>query len=320
MHALLSQTIRPALQSSALEREHDGAFVDLAAERLAFTTDSYVIQPLFFPGGDIGRLAVFGTVNDLAMCGATPRVLSLSLILEEGFPLSSLERIMASIAAATQETETQIITGDTKVIERGRGDGLYINTAGIGAVAHTLPIGPQAIQAGDAILLSGDIGRHGIAVMAQREHLHFESSIVSDLAPLHRCVQALLEAKIQVRCLRDLTRGGLATALFELATTSHTQGILEQDAIPIHPQVQAACELLGLDPLYVANEGRFVAIVPAAQADAALTALHATEHASDARRIGTFHPPAGAPLKLQNAFGTQRILSLQSGEQLPRIC
>ncbi len=309
--------------------QHDAARLELAHGKIAFTTDSYVVSPLFFPGGDIGSLAVYGTVNDLAMAGAKPLYLSLSFILEEGLALATLWQVVQSIKAASDRAQIQIVTGDTKVVERGKGDGLYINTAGIGLVDHPWMITPQSIQPGDVILLSGDIGRHEIAIMAQRESLEFETTLTSDLAPVSSQVQALIEGRIEIHCLRDLTRGGLATALNEIALSRQLTLQLEEQ-IPTSAAVQGACEILGLDPLYLANEGRFIAFVPAAQGDAALHLLQ-----EEARSMG-IEPEAAkigwveqggveTPLRLgqvnqYTGIGGNRLIDYRNGGQLPRIC
>lgn len=250
--------------------------------RLAFTTDAYVVQPLFFPGGDIGELAVYGTVNDLAMCGARPLYLSASFILEEGLPLADLRRIADSMQAAAAAAGVQIVTGDTKVVEHGKADGLYISTAGVGLIEHDLVVAPTSVRPGDAIVISGDIARHGMAIMGVREGLEFESAIESDCAPLNHLVQSLLEAQVEIHCLRDLTRGGLASGIVEIAQTAGMAVQLEESAIPVREDVLGACEILGFDPLYVANEGKFVAFVPADQAEAAVAAIRSHPVGSEA--------------------------------------
>ncbi|ANV83089.1 hydrogenase expression/formation protein HypE [Picosynechococcus sp. PCC 7003] len=301
---------------------HDAAQLTMPTGELALTTDSYVVQPLFFPGGDIGKLAVYGTVNDLTMAGARPLYLSVGFILEEGLPLETLWRIVISMQQAAQAVGIQIVTGDTKVVERGKGDGIFINTSGVGVIGSGLKIQPKAIAPGDAILVSGDLGRHGIAIMAQREGLAFETTIESDCAPLVNPVQDLLSAGIGVHCLRDVTRGGLAAVLNELAIASgFNMEVIERD-IPVREDVRGACEILGFDPLYVANEGRFVAFVPPDQADKSLEILRS--HQANAQIIGQVTTPLSpddiAPVTLKNAFGIARILDRLSGEQLPRIC
>ena len=318
---LIERVFGPAFANPALEARHDGALLDgPAGGRFAFTTDSHVVKPLFFPGGDIGCLAVYGTVNDLAMCGARPRWLSAGFILEEGLPLETLERVVRSMGDAARAAGVEIVTGDTKVVERGKGDGLYVNTAGVGTIAHKLTIGPAAVRPGDAVLLSGDIGRHGMAILAQREGLAFESPIESDCASLWPAVEALLMAGIDVHCLRDLTRGGLATAVIEIAETAGLGVKLDETAVPVSEPVRGACEILGLDPFYVANEGRFVAFVPAAQADEALAVLQRFAPDRNAVRIGEARVGSAGEVTLRSMVGVERILDRLSGEQLPRIC
>jgi hydrogenase expression/formation protein HypE len=300
---------------------HDGFVSQWGPELLAFTTDSFVVSPRFFPGGDIGKLAVCGTVNDLAMCGALPMQLSLGFILEEGFALSELKRICQSIAATAKSAGVCIVTGDTKVVERGKADGIFINTSGIGKViTHGSP-SPKQIETGDSLIVSGDIGRHGMALIAQREGLAFELPIESDCAPLHDAVRSLVEAGIELHCLRDCTRGGLATALIELAESSSLPLVLEESKVPVLEPTHAACELLGFDPLFVANEGCFVAAVAPSAADLAVTTLQAIGFINAACVGKVEKKPAGTGrLVLQNELGISRQLSRLSGEQLPRIC
>lgn len=316
MHHLIERMIVPAFAGEALETRHDSATLDVGGARVAFTTDSYVVHPLFFPGGDIGTLAVNGTVNDLAMSGARPLYLSVSLIVEEGLPMDTLWRVVQSIRAAADAANVQVVTGDTKVVDRGKGDGVFVNTAGIGVIEHNTIIAPASVHPGDAILLSGDIGRHGMAIMAAREGLEFETTIESDCAPLARDVLALIDSGIEVHCLRDLTRGGLASALIEIAEAGKTGIHIDERAIPVEEQVRGACEILGLDPLYVANEGRFIAFVAPEHTDAALAIM-----GENARLIGcaTQDNPAGR-VTIRSAIGSTRILDMFSGEQLPRIC
>ncbi|MBI5380433.1 MAG: hydrogenase expression/formation protein HypE [Opitutae bacterium] len=319
---LIDRVFAPAFRNAALDTRHDGAALPTPPPgvRLAFTTDAHVVSPLFYPGGDIGTLAVHGTVNDLAMCGARPRWLSASFILEEGLPLATLERVVTSMGAAARAAGVEIVTGDTKVVERGKGDGLYVSTAGIGWIETNLTIAPAAVRAGDAVLLSGDIGRHGMAILAQREGLAFESPIESDCAPLWPAVTALLAAGIEMHCLRDLTRGGLATATIEIAEAAGVAIALRETAVPVSEPVRGACEILGLDPLYVANEGRFVAFVPAAQADRALEILARTAPGGPPARIGEVRAGPAGQTTLRSVVGVERILDRLSGEQLPRIC
>lgn len=318
--SLFRNYIYPYIKNPWLDQMHDGARLSVGSARLAFTTDSFVVSPLFFPGGDIGELAVIGTVNDLAMSGARPMYLSCSLILEEGLPLSTLARVMASMGRAAALTGVHLVTGDTKVVERGKGDGLYINTAGVGLLEHGSEIDPGAIQPGDRILLSGDIGRHGMAVMACREGLAFESPLQSDCAPLHASVRDLLDAGIKVHCLRDLTRGGLATALVELARACEMSFVVKESAVPVCESVEGACELLGLDPLYVANEGRFVVFVAPEEEQVALDIMRRHEVSATSRVIGQVSATARPEVILQNLLGCERLLDLLPGEQLPRIC
>jgi hydrogenase expression/formation protein HypE len=319
-HRLIDEIFRPAFAASVTDLTHDGAVLELGGARIAFTTDSYVVRPLFFPGGDIGSLAVNGTVNDLAMCGAKPLYLSVGLILEESLPIETLRRVTASMRAAAEAAGVRLVTGDTKVVERGKGDGLYVNTAGIGLVATATPIGPTQVRPGDAVLLSGDVGRHGIAIMSVREGLAFESPVESDCAPLAGLVRALAEAGIELRCLRDLTRGGLATALVEIAEAGQVDIRIEESAIAVSDPVRGACEILGLDPLYVANEGRFVAFVPPEAAERALAVMRRHPVGIDAAMIGRVEPGTGMGVALTGLLGGTRALDMLSGEQLPRIC
>jgi len=320
MHNLLERSVLAAFGNQPLESRHDGAVMTLPKGRLAFTTDSYVVHPLFFPGGDIGTLAVTGTVNDLAMCGARPLCLSAAFILEEGLPISTLDKVVASMARTAKVAKVDIVTGDTKVVDRGKGDGMFVNTAGVGVVEHDLVIAPTSVRPGDAVLLSGDVGRHGVAIMAVREGLRFETTIETDCAPLAEPVLALLAGGIEVHCLRDLTRGGLATSLIEIAESSRLRIDINERDIAVEESVCGACEILGLDPLYLANEGRFVSFVPAAQADKALAILQAHTVSARAARIGTVADAQERLVTLQSRIGTKRILDMPSGEQLPRIC
>lgn len=316
---LLQQVIYPRLGNAELCRGHDSALLQLPGDRLAFSTDSFVVKPLDFPGGDIGKLAVCGTLNDLLMAGAEPRFLSCSLILEEGLPLASLCRYLDSMATTAAANGVQVVTGDTKVVERGHGDGLYINTAGIGVRTGPALIAPQAIAAGDRILLSADIGRHGLAILAQREGLAFDPAIVSDCAALGETVMPLLASGLDLHCLRDLTRGGLAAALQELSASCGLGFRLEESRVPVSASVASGCELLGLDPLYVANEGCFIAFVPAPQAEAALSCLRQSRLGAMAALIGAVGDAPGEVI-LDTAIGSQRALRPLAGPLLPRIC
>ena len=305
-----------------LDRLDDAAILPSpgAGERLAFTTDGYVVRPLFFPGGDIGRLAVCGTVNDLAVMGALPRHISAAFVLEEGLPLADLERIAASMAVAAQEAGVQIVTGDTKVVEHGHADGCFITTAGVGLIPAGVDLFGANARTGDAVLLSGSIGDHGLAVLSQREGLRFAGDLQSDVAPLNGLVQALLTACPRAHTLRDPTRGGLAVTLNEIARQSQVAIAIEESAIPIRPAVRALSEMLGLDPLYVANEGKLVAIVPGADADAALAALRAHPLGREAALIGTVQKGRPGRVTLRSTLGSHRILDMPAGELLPRIC
>ncbi len=319
MARLLETIIRPALAEPELDRQHDGAILE-AAGQLAFTTDSYVVRPLFFPGGDIGALAVNGTVNDLAMCGARPLWLSVGLILEEGLPLATLGAVLASMRAAAAAAGVRLVTGDTKVVERGKADGMFIATAGIGQVVAPAPIAPDRLRPGDAVILSGDIGRHGMAVMAAREGFGFTPAIESDCAAVAAPVLALLTAGIAVHCLRDPTRGGLASAMVEIAEKAQCAIALDEALIPVRADVAAACDLLGLDPLQVACEGRFVAFVPSTDAEPALALLRAHPVSAGARVIGAVTVGSAGQVSCRGPLGIARALDMLSGEALPRIC
>lgn len=319
MQNLLDEIIRPAFDNPFLQQRHDSAIVPVSG-RCAFTTDSYVIRPLVFPGGDIGKLAVCGTLNDLAMAGARPAYLSVGFIIEEGLPLDLLRQIVDSMAIAAHQAGVRIVTGDTKVVERGKGDGLYINTSGIGVVETDLALHHASIRPGDAILINGDVGRHGVAVMAHRENLEFETTLESDCADLSGLVAALLEAGLPIHCMRDLTRGGLATAVLELATDSRLGVVLEETAVDVPDAVEGACALLGLDPLFVANEGRFILYLPEPSADFCLSLMQAHPLGAHARCIGRVVDTQNSCVLLHTALGTTRRLLLPSGEQLPRIC
>jgi hydrogenase expression/formation protein HypE len=320
MQDLIREIFLRSFDNALLRQLHDGATFPVKAGTLAFTTDSYVVSPLIFPGGDIGSLAVHGTINDLAMCGATPLYLSAGFILEEGFSMETLRKVVESMAKAAEAAGVQVVTGDTKVVDRGKGDGIFINTAGIGVVPAGIRIGSQEVQPGDHILLSGDLGSHGLAVMSVREGLRFTGDIQSDSTPLHRAVADLMDSEADVHCLRDLTRGGLASALNELAAGANVGMTIEERLIPVRESVRGACELLGLDPLYVANEGRFVAFVPETHVEAALAAMRRHTAARQAIRIGTVTEENPPLVILQTVLGTHRILDMLSGEQLPRIC
>jgi hydrogenase expression/formation protein HypE len=317
---LLEQIFMPAFDNPVLGLRHDGAHLDLGGLRLAFSTDSYVVRPMFFPGGDIGTLAVNGTVNDLAMCGGRARFLSAGFVIEEGLPTEVLSRVAASMQAAATAAGVVIATGDTKVVDRGKGDGVYVNTAGIGLIGHDGLIAPQSVRVGDVVVLSGDIGRHGMAVMAVREGLQFETTIESDCAPLVDPVFGLLDAGVDVHCLRDLTRGGLASAAVEIAEAAGLHIRLDESAIPVREDVRGACEILGFDPLYVANEGRFLAFVPAASADRAVEILRTFPVSAGATIVGKVSEQPASLVTLRSRIGATRVVDMLSGEQLPRIC
>jgi hydrogenase expression/formation protein HypE len=295
--------------------QHDATILSIPTDKIAMTTDSYVVNPLFFPGGDIGSLAINGTVNDLAMAGAKPLYLSVGFIIEEGLAMETLWRVVQSMQKAAEIAGVKIVTGDTKVVDKGKGDGIFINTAGIGIIEHNQVISPVSVQPNDVVLLSGDIGRHGIAIMALREGLEFESTIESDCAPLADLVLKLLEHKIEIHCMRDLTRGGLASALNEIATAAKVTIHIKENLIPVSENVQGACEILGFDPLYVANEGRFIVILPKSFIEKALAIM-----GKDACQIGVVQESNSGLVTMESAIGATRIVDLLSGEQLPRIC
>lgn len=318
---VLPQFAPSTAAGQTLAPPHDSAVLDVGGgPRIAFTTDSYVVSPWRFPGGDIGKLAVCGTVNDLAMAGAVPRYLSCGLILEEGVPFETLRQVIASMKQAADEAGVQIVTGDTKVVDRGKGDGIFINTAGIGLIPSGIDVSPSRVRSGDTILVSGDLGRHGIAIMSLREGLEFEGAPASDCASLAGLVGELTALGADLHCLRDLTRGGLAAAVIEIAEQARVGIELAESAIPVVPAVRGACELLGLDPLYVANEGRLVAFVPAAAAELALQILRQHPAAAGPAVIGSVVERHPGSVELRNAFGSGRLLDLLSGEQMPRIC
>ena len=322
MAQLIDELFARAFANDYLAQGDDGTVLPAPApgERLVMATDAHVVSPLFFPGGDIGCLSVHGTINDVAVMGARPLYLAASFILEEGFPLAELKRIVDSMAAASRAAGVPVVTGDTKVVEQGKGDGVFITTTGVGALPAGRSLSGANARPGDAVLVSGTLGDHGMAIMAQRESLAFESEIESDTAALHGLIADLLAAVPGVRVLRDPTRGGLATTLNEIAAQSGVGMLLEEKAIPVREQVDAACELLGLDPLYVANEGKLVAIVPAEAADAALAALRAHPLGREAARIGEVTADPNAFVQIRTGFGGKRMVDWLSGEPLPRIC
>lgn len=317
---LLQKIVLPQFANPLLEPLHDGAVFSLGGARVAFSTDSYVVSPIFFPGGDIGKLAVHGTVNDLAMCGAKPLYLSCGFILEEGLPMEEFWRVVQSMRAAAEEAGVQLVTGDTKVVDRGKADRIFINTSGIGLVPDGVDIHPAHARPGDKVIVSGEIAVHGIAIMSVREGLEFETEIASDTAPLNGLVEAIFAASKNVHVLRDPTRGGISSALTEIAQTA-TVGIhLEEAAIPISEAVKGACEILGLDPLYVANEGKLIAILPADKADAVLAAMRAHPLGAEAALIGEVTAEHPGFVMMKTRVGGTRVVDMLSGEQLPRIC
>jgi len=322
MRELISREILPALGGDSGAILADSALLgDLPPGRLAFTTDSYVVKPLFFPGGDIGRLAVSGTVNDLAVVGARARALSLSFILEEGFPLAAFRRVLASVGRTAKEAGAPVVTGDVKVVERGGADGLFINTAGVGVVPEGVRLGAERVEPGDAVLLSGPIGNHGVAVLSAREGIAFETTVESDVAPLGGLVTAVLAAGgASVHWMRDPTRGGLAATLAELAEDARVELTVLEERIPVAAGVRAACELLGLDPLVVANEGKLVAVLSADAAEAGLTALRRHRLGTQAALIGHVSGQGGGRVVLRTRAGGRRLVELPYGEELPRIC
>jgi hydrogenase expression/formation protein HypE len=315
----LIQGFLPELANPLLEKLEDCAVFEVSG-RLAFTTDSYTVNPLFFPGGDIGRLAVCGTVNDLSMSGARPLYLSLAFIIEEGLPVADLKKVLASIRAAAAEAGVQIVTGDTKVVGRGGADRLFVNTAGVGIVPPGVVISAANARPGDKVILSGSIGDHGIAVLSQREGLRFHSPVPSDCAPLNGLVADMLGASAGIRCLRDPTRGGLAVTLNDFASCSQAGIVIEEGAVPVAPAVLAACELLGLDPLYIANEGKLVAVVPPGDAKAVLAAMRKNRYGRDAAVIGDVVMQHPGRVIMKTALGASRIVDMPVGELLPRIC
>lgn len=320
MAQLIEELFEKNFANPLLAQHHDAACFAVGKGRLAMTTDGFVISPLFFPGGDIGALAVNGTVNDLAMAGAWPQYLSAGMIIEEGFPLADLARIVESMAAAAKAAEVEIVAGDTKVVERGKGDGLFVTTAGIGVVPKGVTIGADRAEVGDAVLVSGTLGDHGVAVMSKREGLEFETEIVSDCAALHGLVADMLAAAPDIHVLRDPTRGGLAAVLNEIARDSAVGIVVTEEAIPIATGVRGACELLGLDPLYVPNEGKLVAFCDPLEAETLLEVMRAHPLGREAAIIGRCIEDAHRFVQMETAFGGNRIIDWLAGEQLPRIC
>src|SRR5581483_2661350 len=317
---LIENVFLPAFRNPLLDKLDDQAVFEINGSRLAFTTDAFVVTPLFFPGGDIGRLAVNGTVNDLAMSGARPLYLAAAFILEEGLSTEELRRIVRSMSEAAQEAGVQLVAGDTKVVNRGKGDKIFISTTGIGIVEKPVNISAARATLGDKIILSGYIGDHGMAILSQRENLEFEGVIESDCAALHLLVNEMLEASPEIHCLRDPTRGGVATVLNEIAARSKAGMLLQETAIPVHDTVRGACEILGLDPMYVANEGKLIALVPAETADAIIARMRLNPLGYDARVIGEVVDEHPGMVLMQTEIGGTRVLNTLFGEQLPRIC
>lgn len=317
---LIRNIFLPAFQNPVLARLDDQAIVNVNGQRLAMTTDSFVVKPLFFPGGNIGSLAVHGTINDLAMGGATPLFLSVAFIIEEGYSMEELRRVVESLRHAAAEAGVHIVTGDTKVVEKGKGDGLFINTTGIGLVPEGIDLSADRARPGDKVLLSGSIGDHGIAILAQREGLEFETQIQSDSAALHTLVADMLALSKDIRCMRDPTRGGVSSTLNEIAERSRVGIEVVEDSLPIHEEVRGACELLGLDPLYVANEGKLIAIVAPEISDAMLQVMRRHKLGLEAQIIGTVNKEEAGLVTMRTQFGTTRVVDMLAGDQLPRIC
>ncbi len=320
MHDLIQKSIVSSLDNPILGKMDDSAVLEVSKGRLAFTTDSFVVTPLFFPGGDIGKLAVCGTVNDLSMVGAKPLYLSLAFIIEEGLPIADLEKIVASIQKTAAEAKVKIVTGDTKVVTRGGADKLFINTSGVGVIPSGVDISGANAKPGDKVILSGTIGDHGIAVISQREGFKFNVPVESDCAPLNSMVQDMLSVSSAVRCLRDPTRGGLATTLNEIAGQSQVEIIINEEKIPVRPAVLGACEMLGLDPLYIANEGKLVAMVAPDDAAEVLEAMRKNRYGRDAVIIGEVGGGKPGRVVLRTSLGASRIVDMLVGDPLPRIC
>lgn len=317
---LIERVFLPAFTNPALDELEDQATLDLPHGRLAFTTDAFVVSPIFFPGGDIGRLAVCGTLNDLAMGGARPHSLAAAFVLEEGLPIADLERVVASMRVTCAEAGVNLVTGDTKVVDRGKADRMFITTSGLGVVPVGRRLSSATIEPGDVVIVSGTVGDHGVAIMSAREGIGFETSLESDCADLSALVEALLQAAPEVRCLRDPTRGGVSAVLHELGARSDVGFTLDEAALPVRDEVRGACEMLGLDPLYVANEGKLIAIVPRAAAHRALAALHAHALGRHAAVIGSATDHHRRMVTVRSTIGGERIAPLPAGEQLPRIC
>jgi hydrogenase expression/formation protein HypE len=319
-HELIQKMILPAFRNPHLEAQHDGAVFSMGGARVAFSTDSYIVNPIFFPGGNIGDLAVNGTVNDLAMCGARPQYLSASFIIEEGLAMDDFWRILCSMKDAADAAGVVLVTGDTKVIDRGKGDKIFINTSGLGIIPEGVTIDPSLARPGDVVIVSGPIASHGIAIMSVREGLEFETPIESDTAPLNGLVDAILSASSTVHVLRDPTRGGVASALSEIAEKAGSGIVIDEASVPVRSEVHGACEILGLDPLYVANEGRLLAFVPSVDAKKVLGAMHAHPFGLESAVIGEVVPDHPGLVVMKTRIGGSRVVDMLSGEQLPRIC
>jgi hydrogenase expression/formation protein HypE len=317
---LMEEVFLPAFRNPSLERMDDQAVLDMPAGRFAMSTDTYVVKPMFFPGGNLGELAVYGTVNDLAVGGATPKYLSAGFVLEEGLPLDTLRRLVSAMAAAARRCGVEIVTGDTKVVEKGSGDGVFINTTGVGFVPDGVNYSAANVKPGDRIVLNGSLGEHGITILAQREGLELGGDLRSDAAPLHELCAAVTKSAPGLHAMRDLTRGGLSSALNEIARSARVGVEIEERAIPMHDEVRGACELFGLDPLYVANEGKMIAFVPEKEADAALAAMQANELGRHARIIGVVTERHPRMVTMRTTLGTERIVDMLAQDQLPRIC
>ncbi len=320
-HQLIQKAFVSAFQNTALNAGDDAALVEPGLrQKLSISTDAHVVSPLFFPGGDIGKLAVCGTVNDVAMLGAKPLYLTAGFILEEGLPMDTLKRVVESMRLAAEEAGVQIVAGDTKVVQKGKADGMYITTAGVGVVREDVNVSGANAKPGDVVILSGTIGDHGIAVLGARGELGFQSSLQSDVAPLNHLIAAMLNVSPHIHVLRDPTRGGLATTLNEIAVQSNAGIILREETIPVHPEVNAACEMLGFDPLYVANEGKLVAIVPKEEAEKVLAVMKSTQYGEGAVVIGEVVAEPKSRVLLKTVLGSTRVVDMLAGEMLPRIC
>jgi hydrogenase expression/formation protein HypE len=320
MNELISHTFLPKLKNAYLERLEDGAVFDIGDSKLCFSTDSYVVSPIFFPGGDIGSLSVHGTVNDLAVCGGIPLFLSAGFILEEGFSMKDLEKIIGSMAQAAEKAGVQIVTGDTKVVAKGAADGIFINVSGIGVIKYKGIISPRSVVPGDKVIINGTIGDHGAAILTKRQDLGFKSEIVSDSAPLNSLVENILEVSANIHCMRDATRGGLGAVLCEIAAQSKCQIIIEEKDIPIRKDVRGVCEILGIDPLFLANEGKLVVFCPAEEADKVLKTMKKHKYGKGAAVIGEVDKKDRGRFVLNTIIGGAREVDLPTGELVPRIC